>query len=262
MILDYFGEEREVGHCQCDVCRRGQEISPQALAQAEPLPEEVVTLVRQILSAIARLHGKFGIGVVAEVLAGSQSERTMRWGFENLSVFGLLRAHSSKRIIAMLHRLMEAGLARQRDPDGVKFRPVVELTPSGAAVMKAQQPPPASLIDLAPRRSAESNGSDNSNGSPSRSAIPRPAAPQEPLSAEESQRFERLRSARLQLAKERQLPPYCVCHDSTLRAIARSAPANLRELQLIKGIGPQKIQQYGEALLQALQESESFEETS
>ena len=35
----------------------------------------------------------------------------------------------------MLHRVLETGLARQRDPDGVKFRPVVDLTASGVSVM-------------------------------------------------------------------------------------------------------------------------------
>src|SRR5207244_3937380 len=98
--------------------------------------------------------GNFGVGVVAEVLAGADNEKTLRWRFNELSVFGLLRAHSIKRIVAMLHRLMESGLARQRDPDGVKFRPVIELTPAGVATMKAEQPPPASLEDLLPRSRA------------------------------------------------------------------------------------------------------------
>src|SRR3712207_8189892 len=51
------------------------------------------------------------------VLAGSANERTTRWNLEQLPTFGLLRAHSVKRIVAMLHRVMEAGLARQKDPD-------------------------------------------------------------------------------------------------------------------------------------------------
>src|SRR5207237_1446731 len=103
---------------------------------------------RQLLSAVARLNGKFGVGVVAEVLAGSDNEKTVRWGFNKLSVFGLLRTHAIKRLVAMLHRLMEAGLARQRDPEGMKFRPVVELTAAGVAVMKGEQLPPTSLADL------------------------------------------------------------------------------------------------------------------
>ncbi len=100
--------------------------------------DDVIVLVRQLLSAVARLRGKFGVGVVAEVLTGSEGERLTRWGLNQLSVFGLLRSHPVKRVIAMLHRLMEAGLARQRDPDGVKFRPVVELTASGVSVMKGE----------------------------------------------------------------------------------------------------------------------------
>src|SRR5258708_36629646 len=150
-ILDYFGDEQEVNDCQCDICRRGQE-PVEEQADATPLPEEAITLVRQMLSAIARLRGKFGVGVVAEVLAGADNDKTQRWQFDQLSVYGLLKAHSIKRIIAMLHRLMEAGLARQKDPDGVKFRPVVELTTAGVAVMEGVQMSARSLSELIPRR--------------------------------------------------------------------------------------------------------------
>src|SRR5207302_3204713 len=131
-ILDYFGDESDVIDCHCDVCRRGRDsvtaeddahATEATTASAEPVSDQVVTLVRQLLSAIARLRGKFGVGVVAEVLAGADNDKTQRWQFDQLSVYGLLKAHSIKRIIAMLHRLMEAGLARQKDPDGVKFRP-------------------------------------------------------------------------------------------------------------------------------------------
>src|SRR5207302_3936356 len=150
-ILDYFGDEQEVADCQCDICRRGRDPIEEPVDGA-PLPEEAITIVRQMLSAIARLRGKFGVGVVAEVLAGAANEKTQRWQFDQLSVYGLLKAHSIKRIIAMLHRLMEAGLAKQKDPDGVKFRPVVELTVGGVAVMKGEQLPPGNLADLLPQR--------------------------------------------------------------------------------------------------------------
>jgi ATP-dependent DNA helicase RecQ len=241
MILDYFGDESQVENCQCDVCRAGSG----ATALHTPglvIPDEVTTLVRQMLSAIARLRGKFGIGVVAEVLAGAVNERTTKWGLEQLSVFGLLRAHSIKRIIAMLHRVMEAGLARQRDPEGVKFRPVVELTASGIAVMKGEQPPPASLVDLVSVRPSRAE---------KRAFV---EDPEEQIDPETLRRFERLRQARLQLARDRQLPPYCICHDSTLKLIARFAPNDEQSLERIKGMGPHKVKMYGEALLAALQE--------
>ncbi len=262
MILDYFGDEAPVENCQCDVCRGG---SGAALVNQPGvvIPDEVTMLVRQILSAIARLRGKFGAGIVAEVLAGAANERTTRWNLEQLPTFGLLRAHSIKRIVAMLHRVMEAGLARQRDPDGVKFRPVVELTAAGIAVMKGEQSPPASLVDLIPRGARAGGTNPRAVGSNPRALGTNPRAVRERESQlseeveeqadpETVERFERLREARLQLARERQLPPYCICHDSTLKLIARFAPGDAQGLERIKGMGPYKVRMYGETLLAAL----------
>ena len=147
MILDHFDDDEQVHGCNCDVCQRAH--GGAMVTTAGPIiSDETTTVIRQLLSAIARLNRKFGVGVVADVLAGAETERTQR--FSSLSVFGLLKSFGSKRIVAMLHRLMESGLARQRDPDGVKFRPVMELTAAGVAVMKGEVPPPATLADIAP----------------------------------------------------------------------------------------------------------------
>ncbi len=251
MILDYFGDEMEVRDCRCDVCRNGQDLASEA-GDAAPvvLPDELITLVRQLLSAVARLHGKFGVGVVAEVLTGSVSQRSQRWGFEQLSVFGLLRAQPAKRVIAMLHRLIESGLARQRDPEGMKFRPVLEITPIGVAVMKGQQLPPVSLVDLLPRTASAPSG---------RRIVPlggrddpASAAAAEVMTLEVTVRFERLRAVRAQIARERQLPAYCICHDTTLKQIADHAPSDARALEQVKGMGPFKVKMYGDAFLAAV----------
>jgi ATP-dependent DNA helicase RecQ len=250
MILDYFGDEAEVVGCQCDVCQR-QETRDDATptGRTAVIPDEVVLLTRQILSAIARMKGQFGVGIVAEVLAGTENEKTMRWQLHQLSVFGLLRVHPAKKIVAMLHRMMEAGLARQRDPEG-NFRPVVELTAAGVAVMTGEQPPPATLIDLAGVRVP-------SSASPRRDRSAKKQATEdvdEQFDPETQARFSRLRQARLEMARELQLPPYCICHDSTLKLIARSAPENPAGLESIKGMGPMKVKMYGEKLLAAVKE--------
>ena len=72
---------------------------------------------------------------------------------------------------------------------------------------------------------------------------------------ETSERFERLRTVRMELARDRQLPPYCICHDSTLKLIARLTPDTLAKLEQVKGMGPYKIKLYGERLLEALKSS-------
>jgi ATP-dependent DNA helicase RecQ len=220
-----------------------------------------------MLSAIARLHGKFGVGAVADVLAGANNERTQKWGHDQLSVFGLLRHYPAKRIVAMLHRLMEAGLARQRDPDGIKFRPVIELSAAGLAVMKGEQPPPAPLVDLIPRGSTRSGSNPRAMGTNPRALGTNPRAirkledgrtlelvevPEDELDPDAVDRFERLRTARMELARQRQLPPYCIVHDSTLKQIALRAPGDLEALAQVKGMGPHKLKMYGERLLEAI----------
>ncbi len=246
MILDYFGDEAPVCECRCDVCRTGEDLAANTEnAPAVIISDEVITLVRQILSAVARLHGKFGAGVVAEVLTGSESQKSQRWGFERLSVFGLLRQHTAKQVVAMLHRVMEAGLARQRDPEGVKFRPVMEMSPLGIAVMKGEQLPPASLADLLPRR--------GTSAPRQRVYIDRKESTlAQDLPPDAAQRFDRLRALRAQIARERQLPAYCICHDTTLKQIAEIAPVDLRALEQVKGMGPFKVKMYGEAFLGAV----------
>jgi ATP-dependent DNA helicase RecQ len=243
MILDYFGDEMEVADCACDVCRKGQD---PAMSQGPivMLADEVVTLVRQILSAIARCRGQFGVGVVADVLAGAENERTQKWNLDRLPTFGLLRNHSSKRIIAMMHRVLESGLARQRDPDGIKFRPVVELTAPGIAVMRGQQPPPAALADLVPKHVERPATTRRVESFPSVDS----------MDIEAQSIFERLRELRARIAREGGLPAFVVCHDSTLKQLAILKPRDAAALAGVKGMGPYKIKMYGEAFLDALRQ--------
>ncbi len=145
---------------------------------------------------------------------------------------------------------MEAGLARQRDPEGMKFRPVVELTGAGVAVMKGEQLPPISLADLLPRRAPAPAASTSFR----RISSVRPDVDDagNALSPEAMARFDRLRALRTQIAKQKQLPPYCICHDSTLKLIAFQAPADIEALEQVKGMGPYKVKMYGQAFLDAV----------
>ncbi len=248
MILDYFGDDAEVDGCNCDICRRAH--GGEMVKTTGPIvSDETTTVVRQLLSAIARLNRKFGVGVVADVLAGAETERTQR--FASLSVFGILKSFGSKRIIAMLHRLMESGLARQRDPEGVKFRPVMELTAAGVSVMKGEVPPPASLFDITPTRRTRETLSPDRRDSRRQSSGGDDDFQADP---EASERFAKLRSVRLNLARQKGLPPYVICHDSVLKQIAMTPPSDMESLQRIKGMGAYKVQAYGQALLDAVRD--------
>jgi ATP-dependent DNA helicase RecQ len=255
MILDYFGDDAKVDGCNCDVCRRAH--GGAVVTIGGPIvSDETTTVVRQLLSAVARLNKKFGVGMIADVLAGAETERTQKWGLHSLSVFGLLKSYNTKRIIAMLHRLMESGLARQRAVDGQKHITVVELTTAGAAVMKGTVPPPATLADIIPtRRERFTRGIPGMDEyEPTRRMSKRESKPDEDAQAdpESNGRFEKLRAIRLAIAREKGVPPYVICHDSVLRTISIVKPASLGDLERIKGMSPHKVATYGQALLDAL----------
>jgi ATP-dependent DNA helicase UvrD/PcrA len=63
---------------------------------------------------------------------------------------------------------------------------------------------------------------------------------------------ERLRAWRLERAREDGVPPYVVFHDTVLHAIADARPTSLGELSQIAGVGPAKLERYGDAVLALL----------
>ena len=97
------------------------------------------------------------------------------------------------------------------------------------------------------------------NGSIRAASLPGPDSPIAPGSPE-SLLFDRLRAVRLDLARERGVPPYVICHDKTLRDMARKRPRSLAELHGVHGLGDRKIADFGARLLAAVTASTDIPE--
>jgi DNA helicase II / ATP-dependent DNA helicase PcrA len=63
---------------------------------------------------------------------------------------------------------------------------------------------------------------------------------------------EALRAWRSRLAAAQRKPAYVFLHDETLEALASSVPSNMAALAKVKGIGPAKLEAYGDELLALL----------
>ena len=61
--------------------------------------------------------------------------------------------------------------------------------------------------------------------------------------------FEQLRTWRLEAARQEGQKAFYVFPDATLERIAAARPQTLEELEAVKGVGPKKLQQYGQAVL-------------
>lgn len=71
----------------------------------------------------------------------------------------------------------------------------------------------------------------------------------------EEQTFEALRQWRREEAQSADVPAYVVFTDATLTAIAEARPKSLEQLAGLAGVGPSKLERYGEAVLQVLAQS-------
>ncbi|WP_278256460.1 HRDC domain-containing protein [Nocardioides convexus] len=72
--------------------------------------------------------------------------------------------------------------------------------------------------------------------------------------------FDRLKAWRLETAREagedgKPLPAYVVFTDATLESIAEHKPASISALAKVNGVGPNKIEKYGEAVLALVSEN-------
>jgi ATP-dependent DNA helicase RecQ len=73
-----------------------------------------------------------------------------------------------------------------------------------------------------------------------------------PLSDEGEALFQSLRELRKSIADRQGVPAYIVFSDKTLRAMAEARPSTPGELLAVSGVGPMKLERYGEAFLEAV----------
>jgi ATP-dependent DNA helicase RecQ len=247
-MLRYFGDEQELlGGCgHCDVCERLEEEGRAFGGDGERrIGDEEALIVRKALSGIARAQRRAGMLGIADMLHGVDDERQRKQGLRELSTWGLLREHPLPWIISLLRRLVTAGLV---EITTTQF-PMPYLTGLGARVMKAEEPVRVLLPPAAKAAGTKVKATTRTE----RELASRTADVVAGLGLVAAQRFERLRAARLELAKEQRVPAYVVCHDRVLLEIAQEGPLTMDELAGIKGMGPARLSAYGERFLAAVE---------
>ena len=245
-ILRYFGDEAETlaGCGRCDVCLR--------IAEAPDQDDEQITvLVRKALSGVARVHTRFGLAAAVKLLKGAADQRLQRAGLQHTPTFGTLSDHPEEWLLRLLRRCVTAGWVDFEGGD----RPVVVITPEGREVMHNRRPARLLLPPL--RRYSDAAGSPRSvlikgDGEQSDAAGRRrgrgPAAGRDAeLDDRGLKLFEALRAFRLAEARRQRVPPYVIASDRSLRDVARLRPATRGALELAHGIGPAKVERYGDA---------------
>ena len=213
ILLRHFGEEPKTTCGNCDNC-----LNP-------PDTVEVTEVAKKLLSAAFRTEMRFGVGHLADVLAGKETDKVFSNNHHQLSVFGICSAAELALVQPVARALIARDALRADAYGGLSFGPGARAILKGGEEVRIALPPPRK------RRSRRGAAADE--------------GPHDPL-------FEALREARRTLAKEAGVPPYVVFHDSTLREIAAARPGTLHELAEVQGVGSAKLERYGAAMLEAV----------
>jgi ATP-dependent DNA helicase RecQ len=98
-----------------------------------PMSDELLEVLRKVLSGVARTRGRFGKHIIAQMLCGSNNAKMKRFGLQRLSTYGLLGHFRQDEVVEILDALLSIRCLEQAGSDAM--RPTVRLTEPGKAVM-------------------------------------------------------------------------------------------------------------------------------
>ncbi len=217
ILLRHFGEDPPENCGNCDNCLN----PPQGI--------DVTETAKKYLSAVFRTGQMFGAGYVESILTGQSSERSLINGHEALSVFGIVEGEEAALLKPVGRALQLRDALRANAHGGLEFGP------GARPILKENE---AVTLILPPQREKRRRGKGASGGA-------NPLG--DPL-------FEALRACRRELAREAQVPPYVIFHDSVLREMALMKPASREALSHITGVGARKLDAYGDAFLAVIRQ--------
>ncbi len=212
ILLRHFGECPPEVCGNCDNCLNA------------PAAVDATEVARKFLSAVYRTGQSFGVGHLENVLTGVADEKALKFGHDQLSVFGIISGDDTALIKPVARSLMLKDALRTNDHGGLMFGPEAKAFLKGDQTLALVMPPKR---ERRVKRSGDANPVDD------------------PL-------FDALRAKRRDLAREVGVPPYVIFHDVTLREMAKIQPINLKALGNITGVGTRKLETYGQAFLDVL----------
>ena len=188
-----------------------------------------------MLSAIYRVDQRFAAGHVIDVLRGMDTERITQWRHTNLSTYGIGSDRSEAEWRAILRQAIAQGYVRV---DYESYNSL-KLTETARAVLKGEQ-------SVQMRRYEKPQKPTKQKRSISKGYV------ETELPPEAQQLFEKLRSWRMETARQHNIPAYVIFHDSTLRDIAKANPDSLDDLRSVSGVGEKKLATYGAQIVELI----------
>ena len=209
-LLAYFGDSEVPVKCdRCDNCLAGDSVLVDLTVPAQ-----------KFLSCVVRTGQIFGASYIIDVLRGSKRKELLERGHERLSTYDIGHEFTKKQWQQLARQFVSNGLLVQDMDHGS-----LKLTPTGRTVLKGE-----AFLGAAPTAERP---------------ILRSPIPQE----YDTRLFEMLRKARLEMAREADVPPFVIFSDASLREMVIYYPQSPESFLEIQGVGAVKLERYGERFL-------------
>ena len=215
VLLRYFGDDIETCN-NCDLC------------DASPILFDGTKHVRMALSAILRTEERYGAGYLIDILRGKLTDKIKQNGHEQLPTFSIGEDYSKSEWQGVFRQMMGYDLIR---PDIERFG-AFRMTEMARPILRDEQ-----KIELR---------KDTIIKEVRKTKV-------KSLVAEEDETlFSALKSKRRFLAEALNAPAYVVFADAVLMEMARSRPSSLDEFSKLSGVGAVKLERYGKAFLEII----------
>ncbi len=212
-LLNYFGEfiYKDCGYC--DICK------------TPPRYFDGTLLAQKTCSAVARLKEREPMGMLLDVLRGSQNAQVYDKGYQHLKTYGAAKDVAWRDLQQYVVQMINQGVLEIRFHESGRLM----LTPLAKRILfQGEKIQLAKLITEKPTTKV-STATTITGGL-----------------------FERLRELRTEIAKEEQMPAYVVFNDASLKDMEAKKPQTLDEFMMISGVGQAKLDKYGALFLNLL----------
>lgn len=226
---EYRKLDRMIGYCHTESCLQDYILGYFGRQTGEPCGHcgncldtrektDVTVAAQMVLSCVRRLHERYGKTVVAKVLAGAADQKIIRLRLNALPTYGVMRDRTQGQIGDFIDFL--TGELYLKLHGGAY--PTLALTTRAVPVLMGE----ARVFRREDVHAVQLGGHD---------AL-----------------FEQLKKVRKSLAQREYVPPYIIFSDQSLREMSARLPATDREFLMIRGVGQQKLEKYGEIFMKTI----------
>ncbi len=225
ILLSYFNEEVDRDCGNCDVCKN------------PPIRFDASVLAQKALSAIARTNERIAMGMLIDILRGSNNRKIIEHRYHEIKTFGAGRDLKYEEWADYIQQMLNSGIMDIAYDEQHAFK----LNNASWSVLKDGKK--VQLVRFRPFEEKQAEREAN-------------AAPKEKTKREvvRDELFERLRLLRKQIADNLDIPPFVVFSDATLSDMAQKKPISPAEMLNVSGVGEQKFRQYGDAFLREIRD--------